>query len=90
MIEVKNFSFSYQGSDHLVLDHINLTIQPGEWLLISGGSGCGKSTLALALAGFLEKVIPGKSNGEVLINQRNIQNMRYTKYLNCISCSTEC
>ena len=75
MIEVKNFSFSYQGSDHLVLDHINLTIQPREWLLISGGSGCGKSTLALALAGFLEKVIPGKSNGEVLINQRNIQNM---------------
>ena len=75
MIEVKDFSFRYQGSDQMVLDHINLIIHPGEWLLIRGLSGCGKSTLALALAGFLGKVIPGHCNGEILIDQRNIQEL---------------
>lgn len=75
MIEVKDYSFRYQGCDQLILNNINLIIHPGEWLLISGLSGCGKSTLALALAGFLGKAIPGQSSGEILINQRNIQDM---------------
>jgi len=35
----------------LTLDHINLTVRPGEFLVIIGPSGCGKSTLLNMMAG---------------------------------------
>lgn len=75
MIEVRDFSFCYQGSETCVLDGCNLTIQPGEWLLVSGKSGCGKSTLALALAGFLGKIIPGKVCGQIFLEGNDLAGM---------------
>jgi putative ABC transport system ATP-binding protein len=41
------------------LDHINMTIKPGEFAAIMGPSGCGKSTL-LHLLGGLDKPTGGK------------------------------
>jgi NitT/TauT family transport system ATP-binding protein len=35
----------------LALDHIDLTLQPGEFLVLLGPSGCGKSTLLRLIAG---------------------------------------
>ena len=42
----------------IVLDHINLTIYEGEFLILLGPSGCGKSTLLRLLSG-LEKDYAG-------------------------------
>ena len=41
----EHVSFSYPGSDRLVLDDINLTIRPGETLVLVGLNGAGKTTL---------------------------------------------
>ncbi|MBM3137630.1 MAG: ATP-binding cassette domain-containing protein [Chloroflexi bacterium] len=75
MIELKDFSFCYQGSNTSVLDQVNLSIQAGDWLVISGKSGCGKSTLALAIAGFLGKILPGETKGQILLDGINIDEM---------------
>jgi len=40
-----------RGNDHLVLDHVNLTVQPGEHVGILGRNGTGKSTLIRILSG---------------------------------------
>ncbi|WP_420902881.1 ABC transporter ATP-binding protein [Pseudomonas fragi] len=48
-IEVRDLSFSY--GDVKVLDHLNLTIAPGEKVAIVGTSGGGKSTLVQLLLG---------------------------------------
>lgn len=48
-IEVRDLSFSY--GEELVLDHLNLTIAPGEKVAIVGTSGGGKSTLVQLLLG---------------------------------------
>ncbi|MGM9680042.1 MAG: ABC transporter ATP-binding protein [Eubacteriales bacterium] len=45
-IEFRDVSFRYyKNSEELVLDHINLTIEPGSTVGIIGSTGCGKSTL---------------------------------------------
>ncbi len=43
--EVKDLCFSYPQMETKALDHVNLTIENGEYVAICGKSGCGKSTL---------------------------------------------
>lgn len=44
-------SFGRAGAQQLVLDDINLTVGPGEFVTLLGASGCGKSTLLNLVAG---------------------------------------
>lgn len=60
---IKNLSFSYPGTNKLVLKDINMDVGEGEFVSILGQSGCGKSTLLRLLAG-LEK----QSSGEILLD----------------------
>ncbi|MCI5147670.1 MAG: ABC transporter ATP-binding protein, partial [Candidatus Electrothrix sp. AR3] len=54
IIQAKNLCFSYPAASErekrIILDHCDLTIQPGQHLLLEGTSGCGKSTLAALLS----------------------------------------
>ncbi len=49
MIEFKNATKRY--ANRAVLDHLDLQIQGGEWVWLTGASGAGKSTLLHALLG---------------------------------------
>jgi NitT/TauT family transport system ATP-binding protein len=65
-IRLQDVSLSYRtevNSSLLALDHINLQVQPGEFLCIVGPSGCGKSTL-LHLIAALQK----PTSGSVLVD----------------------
>ena len=57
-IEMTDVSFRYANDGPMVLEDINLSIAPGEYVGIVGKSGCGKSTLMRLLLGF-EKPIKG-------------------------------
>lgn len=72
MIEIKNFSFRYRGTDTLSLKKINLTIQKGECVLLSGRSGCGKTTLLRALNGLIPHFYDGGIEGEVIVENMDI------------------
>jgi NitT/TauT family transport system ATP-binding protein len=63
IVEYQDLSkvFFVGGKPVHALDHVNVSIEPGELLAIVGPSGCGKSTLLNLTAGLLE---PGK--GRVL------------------------
>ncbi len=50
-ITIKDLSFSYPGTDVLILKDISFDVKDGEFVCILGQSGCGKSTLLRLLAG---------------------------------------
>ena len=60
-IKIEELSFSYTHVN--VLEHVNLFIEPGEYIGIMGPNGGGKTTLLKLIMGFLE---PAK--GEVFVN----------------------
>jgi putative ABC transport system ATP-binding protein len=51
----------------VILDHINLTIEQGEFVTVLGGNGAGKSTLFNSIAGTL-----ALSEGDLFINDQKI------------------
>jgi len=62
-IELRNVYFQYAESEPFVLNNINLTIQPGEFVTIMGPSGGGKTTLMKIMLGLLQP-----TSGEILVD----------------------
>lgn len=62
-IVIKDLVFSYPGTDRLILENINASFEPGEFVCILGQSGCGKSTLLRLLAG-----LENATSGEISID----------------------
>lgn len=62
-IELRNVDFRYAETEPFILENVNLTVEPGEFVAISGPSGAGKTTLAKVMLGLLEP-----SGGEVAID----------------------
>ena len=66
-IELRGVAHRYGQYEPFVLQGIDLLIEPGEHLVITGPSGSGKSTLIKILLGLLEP-----SEGEVLVDGQTI------------------
>jgi len=62
-IELRNVFFRYAEAEPFVLEDIDLTIEPGEFITIMGPSGGGKTTLMKVMLGLIEPTL-----GEVLID----------------------
>ena len=62
---------TYAGLDHPALDHLDLGIADGEFLVLVGPSGCGKSTTLRMLAG-LEPV----DGGRILVDGHDQKGVR--------------
>ena len=71
-IEFNDVSFSYQ-LNQLVLENINLKIEPGEKIAIFGPTGSGKSTIINILGRFYDPV-----EGEVKIDGLNLKNIAFS------------
>ncbi|MHB1135031.1 MAG: ABC transporter ATP-binding protein [Chloroflexota bacterium] len=69
ILETRDLTKIYGRGDTAVvaLDHVNLSVEPGEFVAVMGPSGCGKSTL-LHLLGGLD--LP--SEGQVLVEGQSL------------------
>lgn len=68
-IELRDVSFSYDSSN-TVLEHIDLTVSPGEILAVVGPSGGGKTTLCHLIPRFYEATA-----GQILIDGQDIRSV---------------
>ncbi len=72
LVEIENLSKQYQEGDmqRTVLDQVNLTFAPGEFVVLLGHSGSGKSTLLNLISG-----IDQPSSGTIRINGQAITDL---------------
>lgn len=68
VIELKNVSYRYEGSENYALHSINLTIVPGEHIAIVGLNGAGKTTLVKLICGLIDP-----TEGQVLYDGIDIR-----------------
>ena len=70
MIELRNIHFAYDGSSQgaVILRGVDLTLEEGELVLVSGRTGVGKSTLLGVLTGLVPRFSGGTLSGDVLID----------------------
>lgn len=68
IVSFKDFSFKYNNLSEYTLTNINLEVEQGEKVLITGKSGSGKSTLAHCINGLIPYNYKGDIIGEVFVN----------------------
>ncbi|MFC7400570.1 ABC transporter ATP-binding protein [Chelatococcus sp. GCM10030263] len=66
-VDIRAFSYAYEGEAEFVLRDVSLTVQDGEFVLILGPSGCGKSTLLQVLNGTIPHTLKGTLTGEAFV-----------------------
>jgi energy-coupling factor transport system ATP-binding protein len=70
-VTVSNLTYRYPHTKKPVLNRINLQVNKGEFVFITGKSGCGKSTLARTLNGTIPHILEGEMDGTVMVKGKN-------------------
>jgi len=73
--KLEDVTFRYPGSEETFMEHMNLTIQPGEKLAVVGLNGAGKTTLVKLLCGFYDP-----DEGRVTLNGIDIREFNRQDY----------
>ena len=74
-LELKNVSFTYEGSDKRVLDNVSITVRPGERIALVGHNGAGKSTLVKLILRLYDP-----TEGEITLNGESVKNLKLKEY----------
>ena len=74
-VELRKISFRYSKTDPVILRDLDLVVEPGEHIAITGASGGGKSTLIKLMLGLLDP-----DGGEILIDDTPIAAFGYKNY----------
>lgn len=71
MITLKDLSLTYEGNDDFALENINLHIDKGEFVFITGKSGAGKTSLIRLL---LRELTP--TSGDISVAGYDLKNLK--------------
>lgn len=72
MIQLHNLSFQYgEQKNQPQIKNINLHVEKGEFILLTGKSGCGKTTLTRVLNGLCPQFFTGSLTGTYMLEGRN-------------------
>ncbi len=70
-VQVRNVTYTYQGSNEPALKNLSFNVKKGEIVLITGPSGAGKTTICRLINGLIPHFFNGKFEGEVITKGYN-------------------
>jgi len=73
IIEVEGLRYTYPNVDSPALSGVDLTIDEGEFILLTGPSGCGKTTFSRCLNGLIPHFYNGDIEGSVHVNGLDVR-----------------
>lgn len=73
IIKIKDLTYTYPGFKKPVLEDVNLSVEKGEFILLTGPSGCGKTTLCRCLNGLIPHFYGGEMSGEVIVTGLSVK-----------------
>ncbi len=68
IIEVKGLTYTYPGAKKPSISDVSLTIEKGEFVIVTGPSGCGKTTLCRCFNGLIPHFYNGQLDGELSVD----------------------
>lgn len=78
-VELRDVTFSYPGQERPVINHLSLTIHPGEKIALVGLNGAGKTTLVKLLSGLYKP-----DSGEILVDGIPTTDFNAAEYLRLV------
>jgi len=72
IVDVRDLYYTYPNATSPALKGVNLTINEGEFVLLTGPSGCGKTTFCRTLNGLIPNFYNGDLKGEVKVAGMNV------------------
>jgi energy-coupling factor transporter ATPase len=73
VIKTKGLTYTYPSGTKPALEDVSITIEKGEFVVLTGPSGCGKTTLCRCFNGLVPHFYGGKLEGDVLVTGLNVQ-----------------
>lgn len=67
-IEARNLNFTYAGAEKPSIENVDITVEKGEFAILTGPSGCGKTTLCRCMNGLIPNFYSGNLEGELEID----------------------
>ncbi len=67
VVEAKGLTYAYPGRTEASLQDVSLTVEEGEFALLTGPSGCGKTTLCRCFNGLIPHFYGGKLEGDLVV-----------------------
>ncbi|KPV63128.1 MAG: Trehalose/maltose import ATP-binding protein MalK [Candidatus Bathyarchaeota archaeon BA1] len=67
VIETRGLTYTYPGATKPSIEDISMTIEDGEFVVLTGPSGCGKTTLCRCFNGLIPHFYGGKLEGDLMV-----------------------
>ena len=72
LIETKNLTFTYPSGMKPAVEDVSITIEKGDFVILTGPSGCGKTTLCRCFNGLVPNFYGGKLEGDITVAGFNV------------------
>lgn len=72
LIETKNLTFTYPSRMKPAVEDVSISIEKGDFVILTGPSGCGKTTLCRCFNGLIPNFYGGQLEGDITVAGFNV------------------
>jgi energy-coupling factor transporter ATPase len=72
VIETKDVTYTYPGATKPSIENVSISINKGDFVILTGPSGCGKTTLCRCFNGLVPHFYNGKLEGTIMVADLNV------------------